>query len=62
MMFSGQVFAASNIDMNYSTTINYELKASENISTIEDEYKDLFIKYLKEYAGVDASQIPQDAQ
>lgn len=62
MMFSGQVFAASNIDVNYSTTINYELKSSENIATIEAEYKDLFIKYLKEYAGVDASQIPQDAK
>ena len=60
VMFSGQVFAATHIDVNYSTS--YELKSSENPSTIEAEYKDLFIKYLKEYAGVDASQIPQDAK
>lgn len=59
VLSSGQIFAA---DQMSTMKMQYEVRSSETLATVEAEYKALFLKYLKDYANIDEKQIPANAK
>lgn len=60
-----QLFASCHISEKYKPDIVYTVKstaATSSFTFAEDEYKKLFYQVLKDFLGIDQSQLPSDAE